>query len=268
MKAGISRSGRGEIATLTGRGRKLISIEDAVRAFRIDPAAAALRLSRWERQGWLRRVRRNLYIPVPIDAENPDTWTEDALYLADAVWHPCYFTGWTSANHWGLTEQVFRTTVLKTTRRVRRSKERLLDYDYLITHIRDRYLEWGMATVWREDRRLLMADSARTVIDVLDDPRLSGGIRNAADFLTAYLDDNDLGALIDYGARAGNATVFKRLGFLLETLGDARPEILAECRRRIASGITLLDPTAPASGRRIGKWGLRINVHVSPSDAS
>ena len=48
---------------------------------------------------------------------------------------PCYFTGWTAASHWALTDQVFRTTVLKTTARVRASSVRLLDHDYLLSHV-------------------------------------------------------------------------------------------------------------------------------------
>lgn len=265
--AGISGTGRAELASLTARGRRLLSVEDVAHALRLDRPRAGKRLARWEREGWLRRVRRNLYIPVPVDAENPGAWSEDALYVADAVWAPCYFTGWTAANHWGLTEQVFRTTILKTARRVRRSKERLLDHEYMLVHVLERHLEWGMAVEWREERRLRMADPARTVIDVLDDPRLSGGIRNAADFLSAYVDEHDLDALIAYGARLGNATVFKRLGYVLSALDLSSGKFLDECRGRIASGISLLDPSAPASGKRLNEWGLRINVLLGPVDA-
>jgi len=45
----------------------------------------ARKLARWARLGWLRRVRRGLYIPVPVEAEDPRRWTDDPLYLADAV---------------------------------------------------------------------------------------------------------------------------------------------------------------------------------------
>lgn len=51
--------------------------------------------------------------------------------VAATAW-PCYFTGRTAANEWALSDQVFRTTVLKTSARVRASAVRLLDHDYLI----------------------------------------------------------------------------------------------------------------------------------------
>lgn len=266
--AGISGSGRSELARVTARGRRLVSVGDVSSALEIDHGAAAKRVARWETQGWLRRVRRDLYIPVPVDAENPAAWSEDPLYLADAVWAPCYFTGWTSANHLGLTEQVFRTTVLKTTRRVRRSTQHLLDHEYLLVHVAAESMAWGVTPVWREDRRILIADAARTVIDVLDDPRLAGGIRNAADLVEAYAVEGDLNILIGYGERLGNATVFKRLGFILAAGDLAEGATVEQCRRRISGGISLLDPSAPPTGERVNEWGLRVNVRIDPGGAS
>jgi predicted transcriptional regulator of viral defense system len=213
-------------------------------------------------------VRRGLYIPVPVEAENPATWSEDPLVLGDAVWAPCYFTGWTAANHWGLTEQIFRTTIVKTTRRIRGAHERLLDYDYWLAHIAPSLLEWGMRSVWRDDRRVQLADQARTVIDVLDEPALGGGIRHCAEILAAYLSSNDWPTLIEYGERIENRTVFKRLGYLVEATGLPATGLAEECRRRISKGVSLLDPAAPETGRRAMDWGLRINVTLTPMDAS
>ena len=43
------------------------------------------RLSRQAREGWVRKVRRGLYIGVPVDASNPAAWSEDALIVAARV---------------------------------------------------------------------------------------------------------------------------------------------------------------------------------------
>lgn len=266
--AGISATGRAELASITSRGRRLLTVEDVVSSLDIDRSSAAKRLARWEKEGWLRRARRNLYIPVPVDAENPEAWSEDVLYIADAVWSPCYFTGWTSANHWGLTEQVFRTAIVKTVQRVRRSRERILDHDILLLHVREQHLTWGMTPLWREDRRIRMADPARTIVDVLDNPRLSGGIRNAADFLSTYIEEHDPQQLINYAERLGNATVLKRLGFLLSALQIGPAQVIDECRRRVSSGISLLDTTSPPRGTRNNEWGLRVNAELDQVGAS
>lgn len=268
VSSGISGPGRAELAALTARGQRVLSVADVAAALEIDTTSAAKKLARWAEQGWLRRVRRGLYIPVPVEAENPAAWSEDPLMVADAVWAPCYFTGWTAANHWGFTEQIFRTTVLKTTRRVREAHERLLDYDYVLAHIPEHLMGWGMHGVWRDDRRVQMADRARTVIDILDDPSLGGGIRHCAEVLEVYVRENDWRTLVEYGDRIENRTIFKRLGYLVEAMELGATDLVDECRQRLSAGITLLDPGAPARGRRVSRWGLRINVNAGRVEAS
>jgi predicted transcriptional regulator of viral defense system len=264
---GISDSGRAELAAVAGR-RRFIAPRDVQGELGISAPAAARKLANWADQGWLRRVRRGLYIPVPVEAEQPQHWSQDPMVVADAVWAPCYFTGWTAANHWGLTEQVFRTTVLRTTRRVRESKVRLLDSDFLVAHISEVAMGWGLSSVWHEEVRLRLADQARTVIDILDRPSIGGGIRHAAEILGAYLDDNDAQTLVKYGDLLGNGAVFKRLGYLVEALDLDAPEIVAECRARVSAGVSLLDPDGPRDGVRVSQWGIRANVRVVPESPS
>jgi predicted transcriptional regulator of viral defense system len=266
--AGISGRGRAELAQVLASGRRFITPADVVGALGTDADTAAKKLAHWAEDGWLRRVRRGLYIGVPVDATNPAAWSEDALLVAAEVWSPCYFTGWTAANHWALTEQVFRTTVLKTSQRVRASSVRLLDHDYTISHVSGDSLTWGLKTEWRENIRLRFADPARTVVDILDTPRLGGGIRHGAEVLMAYLDEQDPARLVRYGDRLGNRAIFKRLGYLIETLGLDLPDLVRECQERISSGISALDPDGPDGGRRAGHWGLRVNVNVVREGAS
>lgn len=266
--AGISGRGRAELASVLGSGRRFVTPSDVVEALGVDSDTAAKKLSRWAEDGWVRRVRRGLYIGVPVDAPNPSTWSEDALVVAAEVWSPCYFTGWTAARHWALTEQVFRTTVLKTSERVRAATVRLLDHDYLIGHVEPQSLSWGLRAEWRDGVRLLFADPARTVVDILDRPRLGGGIRHGAEILTAFLEEHDPILLVEAGDRLGNRAVFKRLGYLVEALGLNYPSLQAACEERISSGISSLDPDGPPGGRRVMKWRLRTNVTVVQEGAS
>lgn len=267
-QAGISASGRAELAGILGAGRRAVTPADVSSSLHIDSTDAAKKLARWASQGWLRRVRRGLYIPVPVDALNPAGWTEDALVLASMVWSPCYVTGWTAANYWGLTEQVFRTTVVKTTQRVRSCSERLLEHEYLLAHTSNRQIGWGLKAEWNEGVRLQFADPARTVVDILDSPRLGGGIRHVAEILDTYLAEGEWRTLVGYAERLGNRTIFKRLGYLAEVLGHRDSELLGACRERISQGISLLDPDAPPRGKRVTRWGLRINVNVALEDPS
>ena len=213
-------------------------------------------------------MRRGLYIGVPVEATNPAAWSEDALVVAAEVWSPCYFTGWTAAHHWALTEQVFRTTVLKTVERVRASPVHLLDHEYIVSHVSPDALAWGLKTEWVADTRLRFADPARTVVDILDAPRLGGGIRHGAEVLLSFLDDHDWRQLADYGDHLGNRAVFKRLGYLAESLGIGDEDLVSACRERVSAGISALDPDGPPGGRRVMRWGLRVNVAVTREGAS
>lgn len=266
--AGISASGRAELGRVLGHGATLVTVDSAAAALAVDRSAAARRLARWAEQGWLRRVRRDLYLPVPVDAATPGAWGADPLFVADAVWAPCYFTGWTTANHWGLTEQVFRTTVLKTTQRVRQSHQTLVDNDYLLAHTSAESLSWGVRREWRQERRINLADPSRTVVDTLDNPRLGGGIRLAAEYLAAYLEGGDPHLLLDYAERIGNQAVFKRLGFLVEQLSVDADELVRACQDQLSEGFPLLDPSHPPTGSRSQRWRLVVNVTVGPVDPS
>ncbi|HVA61465.1 MAG TPA: type IV toxin-antitoxin system AbiEi family antitoxin domain-containing protein [Mycobacteriales bacterium] len=268
LSFGISTKGRAELTAALAGSRRFLTPASVAADLGIDRAAAARKLAAWASQGWVRRVRRGLYIGVPVDATNPAAWSEDALVVATEVWSPCYFTGWTAANHWGLTEQTFRTTVLKTTMRVRSDRARLLDHDYLLAHAPEGSMSWGVKSQWSAEIRLPFADPARTVIDALDTPKLAGGIRHVSEILDAFLDEHDSMQLVDYGDRLGNGAVFKRLGYLLDALVRDLPAVTSACQERITAGVSPLDPDGPSAGRRVMRWGLRINVTISPVEPS
>ena len=86
-------------------------------------------------------------------------------------------------------------------------------------------------------------------------------MRHVADVVDTYFReqhrDDDL--LTDYVGRAGNRVVFKRLGYLVETLGVDAPELLHTCEKSVSSGVTRLDPSLPNEGSVAWRWNLRIN---------
>ena len=213
-------------------------------ALGVDADTAAKKLARWAAEGWRRRVRRGSYIGVPVDAADPAASSEDALIVATKVWAPCYFTGWTAAGHWALTDQSSRTTV-----RIRASAVRLLDQDYLVHHVPEDALARGVEDRVDGRRATLLADPARTVIDILAKPAFAGGIRHGAEILSAYLDDHDPSLFIEHGDRLGNGAVFKRLGYLVEALAMGDPALISACGERVSSGASTLDLDGPP-GRR------------------
>ncbi len=260
--SGLSGTGRADLTRVLGRGRRLITVDDAADALGVGRTEAAKRLAFWAEQGWLRRARRGLYIPVPVDAERPEEWTDDPFYLASAVWEPVFITGWTAANHWGLTDQVFRTTVAKTGQRVRKTAAHLAGQEFILIHAGENEFGWGTRGEWRHDRRVDIADPARTVIDIADKPAIGGGIRLAAEILESYLLEGSATTLVDYGDRLGNRAIFKRIGFLTEALRLDEPELVDACLSRRSKGDVLLDPSGEPKGPRKSRWGIRVNINL------
>lgn len=106
--------------------------------------------------------------------------------------------------------------MLKSSARIRESRPNLLDHGYVVVHADPEALTWGLVSEWNDGERLQFATAARTVVDVMDDPQLGGGMRHSAEVLASFLEEHDSALLIDAADRLGNGAVFKRLGYLAE----------------------------------------------------
>ncbi len=212
---------------------------------------------------WLARVRRGLYITVPLGATEPSGWSEDPWVVAAHIFHPCYIGGWTAAEHWGLTEQIFRDIAVFTAQRVRTRTVEIQKTIFQLSH-QPAAMQFGTRPVWRGQTRVWVSDPSRTLVDMLDDPRLAGGARHLADMLTTYFGGehrNDR-SLIEHADKLGNRAVFKRLGFLAEHLNVAAPDLLTACSKRLSAGLSLFDPSIRRRGKIVKRWRLWVNVNL------
>jgi predicted transcriptional regulator of viral defense system len=258
---GISYENRALLERLHREIPGAFDVQHAARTLGLDPDRTRRLLAYLARRGWLSRVRRGLYVAVPLDARRSGEWIEDPWVVAERTFSPCYVGGWSACQHWGLTEQVFRTMLVVTARKVRNHEPVIQGTPYRLT-VRSEDKLFGLTQVWRDRVRVSVSDPTRTVVDILDDPTLGGGIRSVADIVYEYLTgefrDDDL--LLEYGDRLGNRAVFKRLGFLLEHLEVSPAGLLAACARRRSAGLVTLDPSVHTRGRIVRRWGLRANV--------
>jgi len=251
----MSSSGRNRLARVIQRGGEWVTVDDAVAALGLDRSAAAKLLARWQHQGWLSRVRRGLYLPVPLSALPTDQILEDSWSLVPELFGPAYVGGASAAGHWDLTEQLFRSVFVCTTRPVRQTKQVIHGTTFIVRHLAEAKL-FGTTPLWRGSVKIQLSDPHRTIIDVLDTPAAGGGIQHVSECLKSYLARTDANpsTLIAYADRLGNGSVFKRLGFLAELSGG--PASLVEaCAARLTQGVVKLDP-AVASPRLLRRWRL------------
>jgi len=253
----FSSQARARLSAVLQSARDLVTIEDAMKALAVDRDAATKILARWQHQGWLKRVGPGIYAPVPLDALTTEQVLKDPWILVPALFAPAYIGGWTAAEHWDLTEQLFRSIFVFTARPFRSKEQTVQGVSFVLKHIPEDAI-FGIKTVWRGQARVSMADKHRTVVDLLADSATGGGIRHVADCLGNYLRDPEADGetVIRYAEKLGNGAVFKRLGFLVsrqpghEALADA-------CRQRLTQGNAKLD--AALTCRRLVKaWRLWI----------
>jgi len=251
---GLGKSDRKRLATVIRKTKGTITVGEAAEALRVPPSDAAKMLASWAKRGWILRVQRGLYVSIPLESTTSDIPIEDSWIIAERLYSPCYIGGWSAAEHWGLTEQIFRSVVVMTTRKPRDRAPILKDTKFILHTIQEKEL-FGLKSVWRGQIKVAVSDPARTVVDMLKDPRLAGGIRPTTDILVNFLSSEykNTKLLVDHAKKLGIGAVFKRLGFLIEQLNLGEQEIIAACRSQMTAGNTKLDPTLPVQNL-ISRW--------------
>ena len=270
MKAarGIEAINRQRIDLLHRELGRPFSVREASAVLHLEPAKTRPLLAGFAARGWLSRIRRDAYALVPLGAAAPGDWREDPWSVAAHAFAPCYLGGWTAGEHWSLTEQLFRDIIVYTSRRMHDRVVTLQGTTFRLKVTRPENF-FGLKTVWRGQSRVGVSDPSRTVTDLLDDPVVGGGMRHVSEMVAAYFNSDARAddTLRDYIRKLGNRAVFKRLGFLLETLGVIAPDLLAVCHVEISKGLSRLDPSGPKGGRIVKRWNLRVNLALEKPSA-
>jgi len=257
MESHVLPPGRARLAAVMKTAGAVVRIEHAEKALRVSRTEAAKLLSRWAGQGWLRRVGVGAYVPVQLEFLDADQVVDDPWILVPVLFDPAYVGGRTAAEHWDLTEQIFRDIVVYTARRVNRAVVERQGAIFSVRHIGKERM-FGTQAVWRGQTKIDVSDIHRTIVDMLDDPAAGGGIQHVADCFGQYMrrPDRDTAKLVSYAELLGNGAVFKRLGFLAERNKDGA-ELVAASAAHLTKGNALLDPALKCP-RLVTRWRLRV----------
>jgi predicted transcriptional regulator of viral defense system len=260
---GLGKTERAVMSALASIERPTVSADDVVRRVGGTGRSAHLVLSRLARKGWLTRLRRGVYTLVPLSSRSGRAVVEDPLATAMELFAPCYVSGWTAAQHWELTEQIFNAIVIYSARPQRRGLQQAGGVTYRVRRVPEDTI-FGTTKIWSGTLPVHMATMHRTVIDVLDAPEMGGGGRQTLDIARAYWrhPDRDPDELLVLAQRLGRGSVFKRLGFTAERFADPGVAWLDRCKAGLSTGIALLDPAGPRRGSTVARWRLRVNVPV------
>jgi predicted transcriptional regulator of viral defense system len=213
----------------------------------------------------LQRVRRGLYIVVPLEAAaNQQATAEDPWVIARELYSPCYIGGWSAAEHWGLTEQIFRSTLVVTAAAARRANDTVVGHPFRLYRSPRAEFSAGMKSIWRGAERVLVSGPERTLLDGLHAPELCGGGRHLVQWLQAYGESRgrDFDVLVSVAKVTASGAAWKRLGYVAEQLWPAETGVVDTARKHLSTGNARLDPSVRRRGRLVTRWRLWVNVEL------
>lgn len=246
------------LTSMAGSGKRVFRYEDAVH-FWTSARQARKALSRLVKKGWLKRLRRGLYILIPLEAGVEGEWSEDPLLIATQIVPEGAVSYWTALHHWNMTEQIPRTVFVQICDGRYLAETKILGVRYQFVTIK-REKCFGVLARTSNGMRFRITDREKTLIDALDRPDLSGGILLISQALksTENIDWNKLDSYLD---RLGSGAVYKRLGYLVEYLNISLPaRLLLEWQSKMTEGIAWLEPGGFSGGPIKTRWRLRVNV--------
>jgi len=245
------------LAKLIREASGAIRIEDAMRALDTDREHAAKLLAGWHKQGAIRRVSHGLYVPVQPTALGQAQVLEDPWVLVPELYEPGYIGGWSALEHWELTEQLFRSVCVLTSKRTPKGEREHQGVSFYVKTVSEKR-QFGTKTIWRGNVKVQISDPAKTMLDIVDDPYIGAGLQHTIDslreFNAAYNSKADYERLLVYADRFSNGALFKKMGFLAEIL-EFDKSFIDECAKHLTTGYTYLDKTA-ANQKLITRWRL------------
>jgi len=258
---GLSTQERRILGTFIAEELVVVRVEDLLAIHPVSREAGNLALSRLHQKGWLRRLKRGVYATVPLESETPHPAIADAWPLAMELFSPCYISGWSAAEHWDLTEQIFNAVSLVTGHPQRSSSQSISGVHFRTRTIAPERI-FGTSGIWFGSHMVQVADRHRLLVDILDAPDFGGGGRHMMDVVSAYWrgEHADADTLLAYALRYGRGAVMKRLGFTAERSCAVSAGWLDKVESNLTKGVIRLDPQSGAGGRINSRWHVRVNI--------
>lgn len=251
---------------LLARGRVAVTSTEVADLLQIPVDQVRVRLNQQVRKQRLFTPARGLWVPIPPEFR---TWgAVPAAHFIDPLMRFLgrdYYVGWLSAAelHGAAHQrpQVFQVAVSATLAQRDFGRIRLR----FVT--RSRMEELPRVQMQTPTGQMWVATPELTALDLVDLPRLSGGLSNAATVLVELAQEPGLdpARLVEVARWFPTATV-RRLGYLLSRfepdidLGPLRSLLVGQSRVHYSP----LDPRAPLRGERDRTWDVVVNSAVEP----
>lgn len=257
---GIGKVSRANLGRVLANNPAVITSAIVSDSLDIPREEAQKLLARWCKSGWLSRIKQGAYIALPLEASSGISTLENPFIIADSLYNPGYVGGFSAVKYWDFSEQIIETQYYFTTKQVRNLRPVLGDTQFRLKTVLP-YKVFATKALWYGSKKVLISDPSKTIVDLLDDPRLVGGMTVVSDIFREYMasDYCDFQKLLSYATTMQNKTILKRLGFMVDVKFDQMPEPLIGMERNLSAGYSKYDPTVQCQ-RTVDKWKLMVPV--------
>lgn len=216
-------------------------------------------------RGLIMRIKDGLYHVVPFEFDIGSYYPNWHLAASAMAENKEYYIGFFSAFEiHGLTTQpaLKEQVVVKKRMQPKFIFSKGIKFEF-ITFNENHF--FGYKKIWIDDfNKVYCSDIEKTIIDSLYKPDCANGINEIVKAIYRAKNKLNSDCLIEYLEKFDVQAVWKRLGFLLDTM-DILPVIRSAIQKEISNSYAVLDPSLPKTGKHNSKWKVLDNVEIQES---
>ncbi len=263
------------IKQFSSKNKLGFSFQDVVKEFPEKNIAYLSRvLNAMVRKGMLYKIARDNYHIIPLSAD-PGSYVPDSHLVAKYLMQgKAYYIGYTSALkiHGLIRRNSEPDSCLRegesedwefvvTPKQIKPAVRCLRDVNYrFIQHDALRFFGFENTRI-NHTEEVMVSDLEKTIVDIATRPQLCGGICELGNALYLGKDRLNQDKLLSYLASSKKRSATKRILFITELLALEWTDSHERMMEELGTGIALLDPAASDQGRKLYKFGLKINVN-------
>jgi len=255
--AGIGKAYRTKLSRVLERHAGVITPKIVAGVLGVSTQESGRLLARWNKSGWVHRVKQGVYLPVSLSSTSTEPVVEEPFLIAESIYGPGYVGGFSAIKHWDFSEQIIETVTYFTRKKIKHRNPSHGGVKFRLKTIAEHKI-FGLKTLWVGSKKIYISDPTKTMVDLLDDPSLVGGMAIVKDVFAEYFESKhyDFNLLLSYIQKINNKSIYKRLGFLLDTCFAVSKEQLSVIRAGMSEGYSVFDSTV-ASPCTVAKWRLK-----------
>jgi predicted transcriptional regulator of viral defense system len=210
------------------QGRSVVRVSDVLAILGSEPSARTV-IRNLVRKGWLSRIVGGRYMFLPPEHGPENLGENNILALAAAVVEPSYIGWWSAAAYHGFTTQkpmaVFVAVLQQKPSKV------IEGSDVRFIKVTPRKF-FGHKTYDVYGRAVSISSPAKTLVDCLDRPDLSGGPSELTRIVHNALGSIDSQELLAAATAMKSRAALQRLGFLADLVGRPLPDDVRQTIRQ------------------------------------